>query len=180
MKQKKNQSFKQKGDREKSQQSSSIFKDQDIDRPQSISSKERYNERILNINSAKKREMLRNALGVLISTLDDIMLAKNIELRDINNPIGPKDGKATNKGSDDTFKEVSFHLTKVESMFENATQDSRMQQQIIPNVTRIKIEKLRALRRYQAKHQLMMHNRAQKKKSSINLLVFNLDDDPVD
>ena len=43
-------------------------------------------------------------------------------------------------------------MTKSAAMFNNATQDSRMQQQIIPNVTRIKIEKLRALRRYQAKH----------------------------
>jgi hypothetical protein len=124
--------------------------------------------------------MLRDALQLLIKSLDDIMLAQNIELRDINNPLNGKAGGEGNKGVDETFKEVAFHLTKSVAKFNNATQDSRMQQQIIPNVTRIKIEKLRALRRYQAKHQLMMHNRAQKKKSSINLLVFNLDDDPVD
>ena len=114
--------------------------------------------------------------------MDDIMAVQNIELRDINNPMnsGQNIEASTNQSKNELVEEVAFHLTKSASMFNNATQDSRMQQQIIPNVTRIKIEKLRALRRYQAKHQRTLHNRAQKKKSSINLLVFNLDDDPVD
>ena len=40
-----------------------------------------------------------------------------------------------------------------EKTYDKITQDSRMQQQMIPNVTRIKIEKVRALRRNQAKNE---------------------------
>jgi hypothetical protein len=64
--------------------------------------------------------------------------------------------------------------------YENITQDSRMQQQIIPNVTRIKIEKVRALRRSHAKQEMANLNRQKKKKSTANMLVFNIDYDETD
>ena len=55
-----------------------------------------------------------------------------------------------------------------------------MQQQIIPNVNRIKVEKGRAIRRYQAMHKQMEINRQKKKKSTTNLLLFNIDSDDQD
>ena len=55
-----------------------------------------------------------------------------------------------------------------------------MHQQIIPNVNRIKIEKVRALRRLQAKQELIYENKLKKKKSTNNILVFNLDEDETD
>jgi hypothetical protein len=55
-----------------------------------------------------------------------------------------------------------------------------MHQQIIPNVTRIKIEKVRALRRSHAKQEMANLNRQKKKKSTANMLVFNIDYDETD
>ena len=143
---------------------------------------ERIRERIIVEDDSSEYTIVKEALQVLVQTLSDMMLIKNLELRDINSAAKTGKGtQATNEDSKgDRVDDVAFHLSKTASMFNNATQDSRMQQQIIPNVTRIKIEKLRALRRYQAKHQLMMQNKANKKKCSTNVLVFNLDDDPVD
>lgn len=66
------------------------------------------------------------------------------------------------------------------SEFRHVTQESRMHQQIIPNVNRIKIEKVRALRRSQAKQELIYENKLKKKKSTNNILVFNLDEDETD
>ena len=143
---------------------------------------ERIRERIIVEDDSPEYTIVKEALQVLVQTLSDMMLIKNLELRDINSTA--KTGKGTRATNEDSkggrVDDVAFRLSKTASMFNNATQDSRMQQQIIPNVTRIKIEKLRALRRYQAKHQLMMQNKANKKKCSTNVLVFNLDDDPVD
>lgn len=61
--------------------------------------------------------------------------------------------------------------------YDKITQDSRMQQQMIPNVTRIKIEKIRALRRNQAKQECVQINLSKKKKSTNNILYFNIDTD---
>ena len=67
----------------------------------------------------------------------------NIELRQIQDATDfPRDLK---KFQEENFSEI--------------TQDSRMQQQIIPNVTRIKIEKVRALRRFHAKQEMADLNR---------------------
>ena len=71
-------------------------------------------------------------------------------------------------------------LKEATSKFRHVTQESRMHQQIIPNVNRIKIEKVRALRRHQAKQELIYENKLKKKKSTNNILVFNLDDDETD
>ena len=64
--------------------------------------------------------------------------------------------------------------------FARVTTDSRMQQQIIPNVNKIKIEKQRAIRRYQQKNQLIENNRRKKKKSTTNLLEFTIDSEASD
>ena len=55
-----------------------------------------------------------------------------------------------------------------------------MQQQMIPNVTRIKIEKVRALRRNQAKNECIQLNLSKKKKSTNNILYFNIETDEQD
>ena len=62
--------------------------------------------------------------------MDEIMNAQNIELRDINNPVNHKQGMEANtkRSRNEVVEEVAFHLTKSASMFNNATQDSRMQQ----------------------------------------------------
>jgi hypothetical protein len=67
-----------------------------------------------------------------------------------------------------------------EDKYKMITQESRMQQQMIPNVTRIKIEKIRALRRLQAKHEMVQINLQKKKKSTTNILIFNIDEDNQD
>ena len=115
-----------------------------------------FNEKILAFKSSNEKKMYIDILKQLILNIDNLMNVQNIELRDINNPLGNNQNEveASNmvRRSNENFEDVAFHLTRSASMFNNATQDSRMQQQIIPNVTRIKIEKIRALRRYQAKH----------------------------
>ena len=47
-------------------------------------------------------------------------------------------------------------------------------------MNRIKIEKVRALRRLKAKQESIYENKLKKKKSTNNILVFNLDQDPTD
>ena len=51
---------------------------------------------------------------------------------------------------------------------------------MIPNVTRIKIEKVRALRRNQAKNECIQINLLKKKKSTNNILYFNIETDEQD
>lgn len=51
---------------------------------------------------------------------------------------------------------------------------------MIPNVARIKIEKIRALRRSKAKQEMVSINLQKKKKSTANILVFNIDEDNSD
>jgi len=98
------------------------------------------------------------------SNFDSLLEMKQIELRQISEAT--EFPRRTSQARSENFCEI--------------TQDSRMQQQIIPNVTRIKIEKVRALRRAHAKQEMADMNRQKKKKSTTNMLVFNIDYDETD
>ena len=95
-----------------------------------------FSEKILSFKSVSEKMTHLEALKILIANVDELMNAQNIELRDINNPLnsGNKNQKQLEveansmvRRSNENFDDVAFHLTSSASMFNNATQDSRMQ-----------------------------------------------------
>ena len=68
-------------------------------------------------------------MNLLISNTDELMNAKNIELRDINSPLnsifnGDKTRDKDDEGhekSAERFEDVQFNLTRSVSLFDNAT-----------------------------------------------------------
>ena len=89
-----------------------------------------FNEKILAFKSSNEKKMYIDILKQLILNIDNLMNVQNIELRDINNPLGNNQNEveASNmvRRSNENFEDVAFHLTRSASMFNNATQDSRM------------------------------------------------------
>ena len=68
-------------------------------------------------------------MNLLISNTDELMNAKNIELRDINSPLnsifnGDKTRDKDDEGHEkraERFEDVQFNLTRSVSLFDNAT-----------------------------------------------------------
>ena len=131
------------------------------------------------------QELLKQPAQVV--KIDDIigeftrLLGMNrIELREIYQVDTQKFTKYTGLQKSvevDRVKTLDFQVEK----FAKITQDSRMQQQIIPNVNRIKIEKVRALRRLQFKESLIYEAMQKGKKTpAINALTFQNSQDEMD
>lgn len=74
----------------------------------------------------------------------------------------------------------SSYLSQDHLEFKNVTQDSRMQQQIIPNVNRIKIEKVRALLWKQNKAEQLEDARNKNKKATLDPNIYDLSDNDTD
>jgi len=99
---------------------------------------------------------------------NELLLSEKIEIREFQENINQNPNKEV----------ASRDVSRINKLMQHVTHDSRMHQQIIPNVNRIKIEKYRALLRQQAKRNYIDSCEARKKKA--DLTSFNMDSNPQD
>lgn len=129
--------------------------------------KQEMKQMIILPNSTLVRSDFRHNFLFLKERFDQLIDVCDIELREIQGHIFTNPQSINDKA-----------IQEAERAFSSISHDSRMQQQIIPNVNRIKIEKVRALYRAQEKHKVM--EAAAQKKKKADLTTFSIENQETD
>jgi len=112
--------------------------------------------------------MVQETFSMILQKFDALLEVSRIELREIQHMLNSNPKTLVGSSAVKRVKQAMKHITE----------DSRMQQQIIPNVARIKVEKVRALFRQQARQEFI--EQAMRRKKKPNLAAFDFEGSEAD